>query len=321
MKSKQRDRVFYSWQSDCPNNTNRSFIEKALKDAIKEIRKDDSIKVEPVIDRDTAGVPGSPDITETIFSKIEASSIFVCDVSIINKGKKTSPNPNVLIELGYAIRVLGWNRIIMIMNTEYGEPSVLPFDLRSKRVLTYSIKDNVTEKAPTREKLKKKLVEALELIFKNEGIRSDLIEKINVAPDYKKADSRLFAEFKEVLPSNGSIGFINEQNMAGFSWPKKKLDDLKDFYYKWNNAEYEFLDSELESLRRCLYELIGDYLEQIATNTFPANDLEYQTVPPEWETEYPKRFSKVVNELHKTAKLIVETHQELIRKARKKFGV
>ena len=315
------DRVFYSWQSDCPSNTNRNFILSALEDAIKEIRDDDSIKVEPVIDRDTLGVAGSPDISESIFSKIESSSIFVCDVSIINEGEKPSPNPNVLIELGYAIKVLGWNRIVMIMNTEYGEPTILPFDLRSKRVLTYSIKKDIEEKAPIRKGLKKTLVAALKLIFENEGARPALTERISAIPDYKEADSRLFEEFRKVLPSNGSIHFIDEQNMAGFSWPRKKLHDLDVFYYEWNDAEHEFLDNELESLRHRLHELIGDYLGQIATNTFPAKNSDYQTVPPEWEIENPKRFFEVVNKLHETAGQIVETHQELIRKGRKKFGI
>lgn len=50
-------KVFYAWQSDLPNSTNRGLIQKALENATKAIRADDSIKVEPVIDRDTAGVP------------------------------------------------------------------------------------------------------------------------------------------------------------------------------------------------------------------------------------------------------------------------
>jgi hypothetical protein len=41
--------VFYSWQSDLPNNTNRGFIETALDRAVKSIAADDSIQVEPVI--------------------------------------------------------------------------------------------------------------------------------------------------------------------------------------------------------------------------------------------------------------------------------
>ena len=117
-------KVFYSWQSDLPNSTNRGFIEKALNNAAKAIRNDDSIKVELAIDRDTQDVPGSPDIPSAIVEKIEKSQIFVCDVSIINKRSKfrNTPNPNVLFELGYAIKTLGLERIVMVMNTAFGKP-------------------------------------------------------------------------------------------------------------------------------------------------------------------------------------------------------
>ena len=117
-------KVFYSWQSDLPNSTNRGFIEKALNNAAKAIRNDDSIKVELAIDRDTQDVPGSPDIPSAIVEKIEKSQIFVCDVSIINKRSKfrKTPNPNVLFELGYAIKTLGLERIVMVMNTAFGKP-------------------------------------------------------------------------------------------------------------------------------------------------------------------------------------------------------
>ncbi len=86
--------VFYSWQSDLPNGTNRTFIENALKKAAKTIRDDATLEVEPVIDRDVEGVAGSPDISRTIFEKIERARVFVCDVSIINLGMQGRPTPN-----------------------------------------------------------------------------------------------------------------------------------------------------------------------------------------------------------------------------------
>ncbi|MXS82403.1 nucleotide-binding protein [Nitrosomonas oligotropha] len=315
------DRIFYSWQSDCPGSTNRNFISTALEKAIEEVRNDDSISVEPVIDRDTLGIAGSPDITESIFSKIENSSVFVCDVSIIEQeAKKRTPNPNVLIELGYAIKVLGWNRIIMIMNTEFGDPTVLPFDLRAKRILTYSVAANTEEKAPDRNALKKTLIAALKLIFEKEGTREITTREALVTSDTKKIDLSLFEKFKEVLPSKGSIHFIAQQNMAGFSFPRKELDDLDKFYYEWNDAEHEFLDNELEQLRLKLHDLIGDYLGQIATNTFPTNNPGWQTVPPEWEDKNSKHFLEVVGKLHDTAGKIIIVHQDLVRKARVKLG-
>src|SRR5882724_1689520 len=82
------DTVFYSWQSDLPNATNRGFIHTALEAATKTLREDGSVQVEPVVDRDTAGVPGSPDISSTILGKIDEALIFVCDVSVINQGTR-----------------------------------------------------------------------------------------------------------------------------------------------------------------------------------------------------------------------------------------
>lgn len=159
--------VFYSWQSDLPNATNRGFIGKTLENAAKSIRADDSIKVEPVIDRDTAGVPGSPDIAKTIFDKIEQSHVFVCDVSIINKGSKfrKAPNPNVLLELGYAIKTLGEQRILMVMNSAFGPPELLPFDLNKKRVIAYYMPQQCQDRAPERKTLQSKLETALRQIL------------------------------------------------------------------------------------------------------------------------------------------------------------
>lgn len=316
------EKVFYSWQSDSPGNTNRNLISLALERAIKEVKSDESIEVEPVIDRDTLGLSGSPDISQSIFSKIDQSSAFVCDVSIIDsKAKKPSPNPNVLIELGYAVKVLSWNRIILVMNTDYGKPELLPFDLRPRRVLAYNISKDAEEKAPERNKLQNNLVVALKSIFENHGPMSTASCKNEQLEELVDADRYLFEEFKTTLPSKGSIRFIDEQNMAGFSWSKENLKQLEKFYHEWDDAEHEFLSNELESIRGKLHKLIGIYLEEISKNTFPVNNSDRITVPPEWELEYPKRFFEVVNSLHDTAGKIVELHQDLIRTGRKRLEV
>jgi hypothetical protein len=89
--------IFYSWQSDLPNGTNRTLIENTLKDTAKEIGEENA-DIEPVIDRDTQGVAGAPNIATAIFQKIDSADIFVADVSIIGSAKKRSvPNPNVHI--------------------------------------------------------------------------------------------------------------------------------------------------------------------------------------------------------------------------------
>ena len=83
-------------------------------------------------DSDIQGEPGSPNIPSVIFNKIEASAIFVGDVTIAQNwyAGRRGPNPNVLIELGYAVHCLGWERIILVMNSHYGAAKHLPFHLQ-----------------------------------------------------------------------------------------------------------------------------------------------------------------------------------------------
>lgn len=166
--------IFYSWQSDLPNNSNWTFIENCLSLATKELKALKPISIMIDIDRATRDDTGSPDITESIFTKITNSSVFVADVSIVNgssDGRKT-PNPNVLIELGYAARTLGWEKIICICNTDFGALENLPFDLRNRRVMPYSLKDK--DKAEVKKSLantiKRSIVE-----MKSKGILTDKI--------------------------------------------------------------------------------------------------------------------------------------------------
>jgi hypothetical protein len=134
----------------------------------------------------------------------------------------------------------------------------------------------------------------------------------------KEADRKLFQQFKQVLPSNGSIDFIDKQNMAGFSFHVGRLDDLYKFLHTWNDAEHEFLDKKLEEKRQRLLKLIAEYSHLIGMNTWQTH-LGLQTVPPEWEDEQPERFLEVVTSLHDKAREIVVAHQDLVRAARRKL--
>lgn len=139
--------IFYSWQSDLSGSKTRNIIQDAIKDAVKLLR--DTVDIEA--DRDTKGEYGSPDIAQTIFSKIDDCDIFIADVSAVcqyettdkdgNKKVKYMPNPNVMLELGYATHVVGWENVICVLNADYGSPEDMPFDIASRRLTPFSTKD------------------------------------------------------------------------------------------------------------------------------------------------------------------------------------
>jgi hypothetical protein len=160
--------VFFSWQSDTPNGIGRSFLRKVLDNVCAEIAAEASVEEafrnELKVDSDTQDVAGQPPIAETILKKIDAAAIFVADVTFTGKrdNGRPTPNPNVLIEYGWALKSLGYNRVISIMNEAYGKASTedLPFDLAHLRwPMRYSLPENASSQQ--KEEAKRQLSAAL----------------------------------------------------------------------------------------------------------------------------------------------------------------
>lgn len=213
--------VFYSWQSDLPGNTNRGFIETALKKALDDLKKDPDVEESPrELTKDTLGIPGSPDIVNVILSKIRAAEVCVFDVSIVAENKvRKLPNPNVMIELGYALRHHPFQKIIMVFNTETGDLKDLPFDLGFKRALTYHAPAGEgVDRSAARAELAGKLTAQLKLVFEhNEANRftPSEVEFFNAIYDNARVflndhaeleDRNLWMHFNMLRDQAGSIG-------------------------------------------------------------------------------------------------------------------
>ena len=157
-------KIFWSWQSDYSETTCRHFIRDALADAIAKFIAESSIEESdrPKLDHDTKGERGMADIAATILNKIAGAAVFVADLTPIGQsaGGKQLPNPNVMIELGWAMHRPGWERVIGVLNTAGGaELEDLPFDIRQRRIITYHLPENA-EKG-TRKSVRAKLADEL----------------------------------------------------------------------------------------------------------------------------------------------------------------
>lgn len=231
--------IFYSWQSDLPNPTNRGFIQTALEKAASQIAADDTIEVEPVIDRDTAGVTGAPDIAATIFAKIAASDLFVADISIIArpKGKRPCPNPNVLIELGYALKALGPERIVLVFNKATGKIEELPFDLRMRRLAVYELRDNEQSKDEARAHLVSVLDNSIRSVLSQpvasprDSSLSSSVESIenqlpNKIPTLRRNLQSVLAELDRIQPKMFRDGGTVEELRASINLTQEVIADF-----------------------------------------------------------------------------------------------
>ena len=144
--------IFYSWQSDLRET--RSVIEWALQGAVRNLNRRHKLEEARRVDQDTAGIAGWPDIASTILRKIEECEVFVADLTPINGPEyysRLTPNPNVMLELGYALATgMGRTRIICIVNEAYlpkGDLKELPFDVRGSRPIVFRLEDAETRGA------------------------------------------------------------------------------------------------------------------------------------------------------------------------------
>jgi hypothetical protein len=240
--------IFYSWQSDISNNINRNFIKDALEKAIETVNESLNLDDAPRLDQDTSGVPGSPEITNTILEKIEKCIIFVPDLTIVahTDKKEPSPNPNVLIEYGYALKTHGSEHIIAIMNESFGfAENTLPFDLRHRRwPVRYNLKEGAS--SDERRRQKEQLITQLETALKTmieAGVlgRKSKSENTNrpiikVYPVWKSssflANQELLAktttgERRNILWFNGPQAFLRIIPTRGVSsWTPFNLEEL-----------------------------------------------------------------------------------------------
>jgi hypothetical protein len=197
--------VFFSWQSDTVPTVGRNFIERAIERALGQLNADAElvpvVREEIELDRDTRGIPGSPPIVDTIFSKIDQAAVFIPDMTFVatRAGRGRTPNPNVLIEYGWALKSLGHHRILPVMNVAFGGPTenALPFDMRHLRhPLQYDCAPEADEEArrQTRDGLTKNLVRAIRDILGQAPLPEEVRKAASFVPRTERGGPGKFRE-------------------------------------------------------------------------------------------------------------------------------
>jgi hypothetical protein len=226
--------IFYSWQSDTPADTGKAFLHEALRIAADRIASDVDSPFRPELDHDTRGVPGTPSMVAAILAKIDTCAVLVADVTLSFHRRfeppKLAPNPNVLLELGYGLRRLGTERVLIVLDSAYGAPEQLPFDLRGSRAVVYSSVLAATDPVPTTDQLVADLEGQLRTIFGTAGLPSDLAPRLTIEVGYERLhiegtrhDYRL------------TVNFSNRGNEIITGWaaevrlPKAVLDPAKHY--------------------------------------------------------------------------------------------
>lgn len=308
--------IFYSWQSDLPKPTNQNGIRKSIRSAIN-IVEDKFSDYRIDIDEATRNTTGSPNIPQTIFKKISNSDIFICDLTTINTNSqelRKTPNPNVLIELGYAIATLGWERIIMLFNTSFGSfPDDLPFDIDRHRASPFCIKDNSDKEG--KNKLTQLLKASIYPIIKESPLKPS--ESKNISPEKRKRE--VDVKNLEWIMSSINIQVFDNFIDAMPSTIIKNILHYKDLFYAISvSSNFHIYD---EKLKKLISKFGYNWDQSLALNAYYLPDgygLSYKFNIP-FDTFPNKQAEKEFKIITKTTIELRENFKDLLSYIRKEY--
>lgn len=286
-------KIFYSWQATTNSKYNKNFISTCIKEAVKKINQIPEFKrINIEVTDAVRSESGQVAIADTIIEKVISNSdIFIADLTIVNwdipdsipdeyrevfkKAQKPIPNPNVMLEYGAALKVLGKNAIISILNIyssgspkEKNNAEIIPFDLRHDRFPTeynYS-SHNESQKAEIKKNLVFSLVSVLKPTIQNvlETQKSKFRPFItwNEWNEIMKSpQSEKFFTNSKILEVQNSILLASNLStvtrLLGLSGIGKTRILLETFRPKENDIDF------LISTNRVLYVNCNDYPNQI----------------------------------------------------------
>ena len=170
--------VFYSWQTDRPEETNKKFLRDVIKEAVAKVSAEGVLVDSPRFESGMDGVAGTPEVATVMFDRIDECANFIGDVTIVaqipaakeDEQPKFIPNPNVSLELGYAAARIGWGRVICVTNEAFGRRDQQPFDVRNRRYpIDYTLDPkDMSQKAAVKKYLVDLLYKAIKSVQENE---------------------------------------------------------------------------------------------------------------------------------------------------------
>ena len=138
------------------------------------------------------------------------------------------------------------------------------------------------------------------------------------APGIVKVDKETLNAILLVLPSD-TMAWMNTHDF-GDSFRGKDIRPLQDFPWSQNGPEHEFLDRELEQMRKRLIEAVEAFLNTSSTYTAPNGD-DFYKIPNALFERDESLFWERREEINVAAGQVWERYCELIRRAREKLAL
>jgi len=134
----------------------------------------------------------------------------------------------VLIELGYAFRAIGHERVIIVFNSAYGDVENLPFDLKMRRATQYTMPEEAKDRSFERKELQRQLENALRAslaTIKPEKPVLDILNGNATPPPLLITGSTASMTDQQLWVLSGLVKIINYTDQVMIITPRQLLVD------------------------------------------------------------------------------------------------
>lgn len=315
--------IFYCWQDLLNRKQHRYLIRSALTKAISRVQSElpDDVDCTLRFDSDTAGRAGAVDIADAILSKIRSSTMLVADVTPCLRDSANHhfyPNPNVMFEVGYGARALGWSRIVCVFNKGNAvDDSKLraedfPFDIRHRRLNSYVCRADSGVDQATKE-LEAELVSSIRAVIQ-EIDRGEFDPTLGDASLRRARDIELLWQLMSTIHIDTMDQIIERGEELNVHY--EGLFFWSAFSSVVNSAHFRFYDKDLQELALELHKVWSEAVNLGGLVLFPnEHTLGYSLLPEnEWTNEYAnlvKAMGRAYESMHSSIRALLDYVHEL----------
>lgn len=154
------------------------------------------------------------------------------------------------------------------------------------------------------------------------AVAADLhVTRATGAVQAREADRVMFTELVQMMTQSRTADFLRRTCFGSESFHWRQLNDIGNYVTFSDGAEHEFIDRDMEALRRRLVAEYKAFDSLLADNTAPTrHNPPYRTVPMEWRDADPERYARTVKMLRAAADQVCVAYDDLVRAGRERFA-
>jgi hypothetical protein len=137
----------------------------------------------------------------------------------------------------------------------------------------------------------------------------------------RETDRAAFADLVQMMTTSRTADFLRRTCFGSESFHWRQLNEIENYVTFSDGAECEFIDRDLEALRRKFIAEYKIFRPLLAQHTAPTPwTPTYRTVQVEWRETNPERYARTVDTLRAAADKVCAAYDELIRTARERLA-